>query len=234
MPGNSDIAARKARALITSRPFARLAPALIAIPLVATLSACHGPKACCDNTPSTPTQENPMENTPPTLGKLEIVKCGPYKFVGKSFYARAGQSDELCGALMGMDWIFKALDDLTEHATDEQYDAALVTWEKYDDKEQLMRYTAGRFMKPDTPVPANMDSIDIPEGPVAKYFVRGEFDAINGLRGEMSKQDAHHAASWVWSAEIYPDRGSQKPEPERVFGSYVAAPLKNPPQEKTP
>jgi hypothetical protein len=63
-----------------------------------------------------------------------------------------------------LDWVFKAIDGLKEYATEDIHDAALVTWDKYDEKNRLMGYTVGRFMKVDTPVPDNMDYIDIPEG----------------------------------------------------------------------
>ena len=166
-----------------------------------------------------------MENNQSTMEKFEIVKCGPYRFVGKSVYARAGQSDDFCITAMKSDWVFEALDNLSEYATDDIYDAALVTWDKYDDKNQLMCYTAGRFMKADTPVPENMDYIDIPEGYVAKCFARGG-DAMSNslqmLKGKVEQQ-GYQAATWEWSAEIFPNRHDVLNNvPNHVMGAYSA------------
>jgi predicted transcriptional regulator YdeE len=172
-----------------------------------------------------------MENKP-IMEKSEVVKCGPYRFIGKSFYGRAGQSDELCGAVWELDWVFKAIDGLKEYATEDIHDAALVTWDKYDEKNKLMGYTVGRFMKADTPVPDNMDYIDIPEGYIAKGFIRGGNDSIakQMLIEEIKRQDIYEAATWIWSAEIFPNRvaDSQKDFNVRTFGCYIACELKNP------
>ena len=137
-----------------------------------------------------------------TIEKLEIVKDGPYKFIGKSMYVRAGKSDEFTFFILGVTWIWKKLDDLSTYATDDSHNACLITWDKYEQKSQLMGYTAGRFMKADTPVPDGMDYFDIPEGYIGKCIVRNG-DAQRILRDEATKQ-GYEAATNIWSAEIYP------------------------------
>ena len=161
-----------------------------------------------------------------TLDKFEIVNGGPYKFIGKSMYARAGKSGDLCGAIWGCsDWVFEALDKLQECAADLPHNCALVAWDKYDQKTQLMGYTVGRFMKADTPVPEDMDYIEIPEGNIAKGFIKAangpgdDSDAAMALtREEIKKQGVYHAATWIWSAEVYP-----KPDEngESFVGAYI-------------
>jgi len=123
----------------------------------------------------------------PRKAKFEIVKWEPRRFIGKSIYVRAvmdGIREELpsariCGELWGQrDWIFKALDGLSEHATDDKQDVGLITWEKYDEKNRLFGYTVGRFMKAGTPVPDFMDYIDIPAEYLAKGYVRMDNDEM--------------------------------------------------------
>jgi DNA-binding transcriptional MerR regulator len=115
------------------------------------------------------------EDSKPTaeLINWEIVQSEAMRFVGKSFYGRAGQSDEFCGVAQNLEWVFSALDEMGEYATADIHDAALVSWERYDDTEQLMRYTSGRFMKAGTPVPPRMDYIEIPAGYMGELFIRG-------------------------------------------------------------
>ena len=99
------------------------------------------------------------------LDKIEFEKFGPYRFIGKSVYARAGAnySGHIFGALWGnSEWIFKTLDSLKDYTTGEIHNVALLTGDKYDEQKKLMGYTVGRFMKPDTPVPDGMDFFDIP------------------------------------------------------------------------
>jgi hypothetical protein len=125
-------------------------------------------------------------------------------------YARGGKSDDLCGALFNSygDWIFKTLDGMPEFASDLEHNCALVAWDKYDDKNKLMGYTAGRFMKPDAPVPEDMDYIDISEGFVIKsFFKNGDgdvfHDAYQLARDETNRRGEYHAATWIWSAEVF-------------------------------
>ena len=119
-----------------------------------------------------------------------IVKGGPYRFIGKSMYARAfGNSHEIFSNFWETEsckWVFEELDKLCEYNSDHTHDAALFTWELYnpDEREgngdtkhgpnQFMGYTVGRFMKANTPVPENMDYIDIPE----KYLMAQIFFEI--------------------------------------------------------
>jgi len=113
------------------------------------------------------------------LEKFEIVKFGPYRFMGKSVYARCGQSPYIFGGLWGNDeWIFKKLNGMKEYATEENDDVGFLTYDKYDEQKKLLGYTVGKFMKPDTPLPAElagteheMDYFDIPAMYVAKGFV---------------------------------------------------------------
>ena len=62
----------------------------------------------------------------PKLIEWEVVNCGPYRFIGKSFYGRMGKCNEFCAAALKLDWVFSAIDGLNEYATDDIYDAALV------------------------------------------------------------------------------------------------------------
>jgi len=112
-----------------------------------------------------------------------ITKGGPYRFIGKSMYARAfGNSHEIFTNFWetkSCERVFEELDKLSEYASDQKHDAALFTWELYnpDEREgnggtkhgpnEFMGYTVGRFMKAGTPVPENMDYVDIPE----KYYM---------------------------------------------------------------
>ena len=100
------------------------------------------------------------------LEKLEFEQFGPYRFIGKSVYARIGSesSGEIFGNLWNMKkCIFEKIDRLADFATAEVNDVALLTGDKYDDEKQLLGYTIGRFMKPDTPVPDKLDFFDIPD-----------------------------------------------------------------------
>jgi len=160
------------------------------------------------------------------LINFEIVKCGPYRFVGKSMYVRAGQSDEFCEFALwgpGHKWVYPKIDGMKEYATDDIHDAALIHWDKYDDKNKLMGYTIGRFMKADAPVPENMDYIYIPEGYIAKGFVYGDIDsAIKMLRDEIERDGVYKEVGGIWSAEIFPYRLTDK---NKFHGFYVPCEL---------
>ena len=115
--------------------------------------------------------------------KFEITQHPAYRFIGKSIYignkgtppASRLRFQALCDFLWEQSgWIFEALDELNEYATDEVHNAVLIHWEKYDEKNQLFGYTIGRFMKADTPVTDDFDYIDVPEGYIAKGFVKKE------------------------------------------------------------
>jgi len=172
-----------------------------------------------------------MESKPSTeLISWKVVQSEAMRFVGKSFYGRAGQSDEFCGVAQNLEWVFSALDEMDEYATAEIYDAALVSWERYDDIEQLMRYTSGRFMKANTPVPALMDFIEIPAGYMGKIFIRGgcENTAIDMLRDLVNEQGLYDV-SYLIEGEIFPNRKADKGKDnsERTYGAYLLCDLKN-------
>ncbi|MCL2696396.1 MAG: hypothetical protein FWE69_08755 [Clostridiales bacterium] len=193
-------------------------------------------------------QENMMEQSATQSGfiSFEIVKGGPYRFIGKSVYARAfnskGSREIFGGFWEKSDWIFAELDNLSEYASDEIYDSALMHWDWFNNedgreicmlrfgKTELLGYTAGRFMKADTPVPEGMDYIDIPELHIAKGWHRNANaeDAEIMMMEEIERQDAYDRASWIFMAEIYP-----KPNPngDSVYGFYIACLPKAPPQE---
>jgi len=145
------------------------------------------------------------------LKKFEIVKFGPYRFIGKSVYARAGVSGTIFGGLWdNANWVFEELDKLSAYATDEVYNAALVNWEKYDIKTELIGYTVGRFMKTDTPVPVNvpekMDYFDIPKTFIAKgWFNNGgrRADAEAIVLDALSLYPEYANAVYHFMVEVY-------------------------------
>lgn len=144
-----------------------------------------------------------------TLKKYEIVKCGPYRFIGKVVYVRNDWSNSnsatgeiLQGVWKAKDWIFGTLDKMTEYITDMPYGGGLYIWDKYEEKNQLTGYIIGKFMKADTPVPAGMDYFDIPEGYIAKGwggYVEGEIKDVIKNSGEYIN------TSWIWSGEVFND-----------------------------
>ena len=70
------------------------------------------------------------------LINFEIVKFGPYRFIGKTVYASNKRgTGEICEYLREhSDWIFKELDALKEYASDDIHNVALQHWELYDPK----------------------------------------------------------------------------------------------------
>ena len=150
-----------------------------------------------------------------TLEKFEFVKFGPFKFVGKSVYARSGP--QYSGFIFGGLWcsfdkISNELDKLSGYATAEQNAVALLTWDKYDDEKQLLGYTVGKFMKADCPVPDGLDFFDIPEMVVAKSLIKGEFnDMISSTctlsheaLGKQEKFTTHcEGGGFYFEAEVY-------------------------------
>jgi len=142
------------------------------------------------------------------LLKFEIVKHEPYRFIGKSVYARAGMAcgnGNFCAFLWdNSQWIFDALDNLKKYSVaEEPRNAALLTWDKYCDKANLLGYTVGRFMEADTPVPDGMDYFDFAAG----YIAKGQFDTYDGseeaLMEEMIENQAEYtSANWRFMVEI--------------------------------
>jgi len=165
------------------------------------------------------------------LERFEIVKFGPYRFVGKSVYARSGQSGEIFGGLWGSsDWIFKRLDSISmnEYASDITDDVGFMTFDKYDEQKKLLGYTVGRFMKADTPVPPElagteqeMDYIDVPVIYMAKGFVSkagDEWQNVEKLTYEAIGQQTKYIADGKFLAEIYGNNF----EESSLFGYYVS------------
>ena len=156
------------------------------------------------------------------MENFEVVNCGPYRFIGKAMFVRAGKSDDLCGALFETcgGWVFEKLDGMQEYATDLVHNAAFLDWSRYDQKNQLMGYTIGRFMKADTPVPEDMDYIDIPEGLIAKIFTaKGE--PCKMLRDEIKHLGIYRPSKKLWwSAEIYPKPGADGGNYDGYYESY--------------
>ena len=173
-----------------------------------------------------------------TRYKFEVVNFPPYRFIGKTVYARAfnqkGSAEIFKSLREQSEWIFEVIDGLKEYATNEIYDAALFTWEKFDEKNELFGYTVGRFMQTNTPVPDDMDFFDIPETYLAKGYIRGTFkNTLYDAGGEsvmheaFEHQDIYEATPWKFMAEIYP-----KPDNTGVlfYNYYLPCNLKNPPQ----
>lgn len=150
-----------------------------------------------------------MGNNQSKLVNFEIVKCGPYRFIGKAVYVRndwgnphSATGEIVQGVWKAKDWIFKTLDEMTEYITDMPYGGGLYIWDKYENKNQLIGYLIGKFMKADTPVPTGMDYFDIPEGYVAKGwggYVEREVKDI------LKKSKEYADASWFWSGEVFND-----------------------------
>jgi len=200
--------------------------------ILLTVSGCVSPT---QNTNQESQIEKPQMETP-KLDSFEIVKFGPFRFVGKSVYASPfGGEHGAYGALwQNSDWIFKKLDEMDEHATEEKRHFGLITWEKYDDRTKLMGYTVGRFMKPSTPVPDGMDYFDVETTSVAKGFIKSKnaddihlahTDSLN-LNKEAINQNNFNQTSWKWYAEAYPAGNPKKHMPDEngdfLFGTYIS------------
>jgi hypothetical protein len=104
-----------------------------------------------------------------------------------------------------------------------------MTRDKYDKKKKLLGYTVGRFMKADTPVPAElvgtdyeMDYFDIPAMYVAKGFVNKDVDAwqyVQRLTHEAIGQQAKYIATDEFCAEIYVNPNV---DASSFYGYYVS------------
>jgi len=160
-----------------------------------------------------------------TLEKIEFGKLGPCRFIGKSVYCSPGPN-ELLGALWAnSEAVFEAIDKLKEYASNEVHNAALLTWDRYE-KEKLMRYTVGRFMKADTPVPEGLDFIDLSDGFVAKGWIKGEFNDMienaNSLTEEAAKSHGKYALTWTFMAEIYTNNTIPEDGVNSTMGYYIS------------
>ena len=149
-----------------------------------------------------------------TAEGYQIVKAGPYRFIGKAMYARGfGESHEIFSKFWETEkckWVFKELDKLSEYASDEKHDAALLTWELYNNGERkgngetkhgpncFIGYTVGRFMQANTPVPENLDYIDIPE----IYLARMYYDI----------PEADYKRGWYYEVDEWEKPGNNYPE----------------------
>ena len=153
--------------------------------------------------------ETPVKSNETKLEKFEIVKCEPYRFIGKAVYVRndwgnphSATGEIVQGVWKAKEWIFKTLDEMTGYHTDMPYGGGLYMWDRYDEKNELTGYIIGKFMKADTPVPESMDYFDIPEGYIAKGwggYVEGE------VKEMLSKSEEYADASWVWGGEVFND-----------------------------
>ena len=162
------------------------------------------------------------------LESLQFVPFGPYRFIGKSVYARAGSNHS--GFIFGSLWqyskpVFDTLDRLNAHATAETDNAALLTSDKYDEEKQLLGYTVGRFMQAGMPVPEGLDYFDIPAMYVAKGLVSGEFDdmivsADKLIMAAISRQ-TEYAATWAVAAEIYKKATVPESGVSSIYGYYI-------------
>ena len=168
--------------------------------------------------------------------KFEVVKFGPYRFVGKSVYLGNKRGTEVFFDFMWKqsDWVFKELDKMKEYASDETHNAALIPWDKhYDDKSELFGYYIGRFMKAGAPMTkeADLDYFDISEGYVAKAWRKekaGKRYGIyayndNGIHDAM-KRAGFNQQGWNWSAEIILKTDSKD---ENLVGAYIPCELIN-------
>jgi hypothetical protein len=165
-----------------------------------------------------------------TLEKIEFEKFGPYRFIGKSVYARsgAGNSGYIFGGLWcNFDWVGKELDKLNEFTTNETDLIALLTWDLYEEQKQLLGYTVGKFMKAGSPVPNGLDYFDIPEMVVAKALVKGEFNDMIAnlcpLTSEGIKKQDKYVENWEgfhFSAEVYLKETVPEDGAVSVMGHY--------------
>lgn len=163
------------------------------------------------------------------MNQFAVEQFGPYRFIGKSLYARAGMQcgDNDLGRLLwdNSSWVFEKLDGLQDYATEENHNAALLTWEWYNGEgvshydifcgpSRLLGYTVGRFMKSDTPVPEGMDYFDIPATMVAKgWFDKEIEEAEQMVKNAVEQQGNYTAASWKFMAEV---------KAKDAFGYYIA------------
>ena len=179
-----------------------------------------------------------MGNSQPTLENFEIVKCGPYRFVGgcvyvgnKGYYLGgkgAGQEDNLSECIWNhSDWVFAMLNDLKEYASDEIHSVSLAAWDRYDEKNQLFGYYIGRFMQPGTPVPPDLDYFDVTAEYIAKAWWKGKRGEGLGtfwgggagfVMDEVNRTGLYKDLGWVWEAQVFPEPDENG---ETLVGAYV-------------
>ena len=169
----------------------------------------------------------------PKLERFEIVKCGPYRLVGKAIYVRndwgnpnAHTGEMISSVWKAKDWIFQTLDKMTEYQTDMPYGGGLYIWDKYEEKNKLIGYIIGKFMKPETPVPDGMDYFDISEGYIAKGWGGYVEDDIKKL---LRESDTYKDASWNWGGEVFADSTARADDgswDNTKTGYFIACTLK--------
>jgi len=164
------------------------------------------------------------------MEKFEIVKCGPYRFIGKVVYYRndwgreGNQTDVLqCSVWAEKKWVFNTLDAMTEYHTDMPYGSGLYMWDRYDERSQLQGFIAGKFMKAETPVPQGMDYFDIPEGYIAKGW--GGY-CENELYAKLNESN-EYIRSGFWNSEVYPNFESLG-KGDYAAGYFTCCTLKEP------
>lgn len=163
------------------------------------------------------------------LEKIEFEAFGPYRFIGKTVFAPPG-SGEVFGGLWGSSRsVFDAIDELHTYATPEIHDVAFMSW---DTGRNLLGYTVGRFMRPGTPVPDNLDALDIPASFVAKGWVAGEFGDMISTASKLTEEaiaaqtkykiawDEHFIGAEVYTKDCVPRDGVHS-----VLGYYIPCAL---------
>jgi hypothetical protein len=160
---------------------------------------------------------------------FEVKMCGPYRFIGKSVYVRAfdkkGSPEVHSSFRKQCGWVFETLDSMAEYESDQPNNAAIQHWEWFNQGQdtmthwpgqllfggtELLGYTVGRFMKAGTPVPDDMDYIDIAEMPVAQGWKKTEPRDDIGMPDEgtmftaIEKTEDYNPASWLFAADIFP------------------------------
>ncbi|MCL2406822.1 MAG: hypothetical protein FWC95_02720 [Defluviitaleaceae bacterium] len=142
---------------------------------------------------------------------FELIEHEAYRFIGKSVYFRAGTP---CGDAWFHDflyensgWLWDKLHEMHEFASDQPKKAALLTWDKYCEKTELLGFTYGKFMKAGTPVPAGMDYFDIPAGymGVGVFDNWDEGDHEHMVTSSILNTGEFKATSWKYMGEFLTD-----------------------------
>ena len=175
------------------------------------------------------------------LEKLEIVKSEPYRFIGGCLYI--GNKGQYIDKIIRhefiwqqSDYVFQILDGLKEYASDETHNAHIATWDKYDDKNQLFGYYIGRFMKPNTPVPPDLDYFDVTAEYIGKAWWKGKRGegfgrfwggGIGAIFDECRRTGLYTSCAYEWEAQVFsePDENG-----ETFVGAYCPCAPINPPQ----
>ena len=208
-------------------------------------------KTAEDSQLKTEPNEEIAKNNQSTVEKFEIIEqFGPYRFIGKAAYARAWQasSEQIWWEVWkNSSWIFDTLDNLKEYASDDIYNHAFESWDKFDENNNLMGYIVGRFMKPDAPVPEGMEFFDVPVMTIAKgwsscsqedmekglasssYAKDSFFAKVEKAKGDTFdaiKQAKYDEKCWKLTTKVFPAGYPKNPVPDEngryIFGTYIA------------